>query len=52
MSYYCAGLAQEFGKAAPPSYAARLHAAKKWVRNQEKWQSPYYWATFVLIGPP
>ena len=32
-------------------YAQALHDAKRWVRNQEKWRSPYYWATFTLIGP-
>jgi CHAT domain-containing protein len=32
-------------------YAAKLQAAKRWVRNQEKWRSPYYWGTFVLVGP-
>jgi CHAT domain-containing protein len=31
--------------------AATLQAAKRWVRNQDKWRSPYYWATFVLVGP-
>jgi len=28
-----------------------LQSAKRWVRAQEKWQSPYYWGTFVLLGP-
>jgi tetratricopeptide (TPR) repeat protein len=32
-------------------YAAALHRAKRWVRQKEKWASPYYWGTFVLVGP-
>jgi tetratricopeptide (TPR) repeat protein len=32
-------------------YAKALHDAKLWVRHQTKWQHPYYWATFTLIGP-
>jgi CHAT domain-containing protein len=32
-------------------YAAALCRAKQTVRKQEKWQSPYYWGTFVLVGP-
>jgi CHAT domain-containing protein len=32
-------------------YSQALHDAKRWVRNQEKWRSPHYWATFTLIGP-
>jgi CHAT domain-containing protein len=28
-----------------------VHDAKRWVRKQEKWKSPYYWGTFVLVGP-
>ncbi len=32
-------------------YAKALHDAKLWIRHQTKWQHPYYWATFTLIGP-
>ncbi len=51
ISYFCAGLAQAQKKGEPADYAAKLHAAKCWVRQQEKWKSPYYWGTFVLVGP-
>ena len=51
ISYFCSGVAQAEKKNEPPDYAQKLHAAKKWVRNQEQWQSPYYWGTFVLVGP-
>ncbi len=29
-----------------------LLKAKRWVRQQEAWKAPYYWASFVQIGPP
>ena len=32
-------------------YAQALRDAKLWARKQDKWQRPYYWATFTLIGP-
>jgi CHAT domain-containing protein/Tfp pilus assembly protein PilF len=32
-------------------YARPLHEAKLWIRKQEQWKSPYFWATFTLIGP-
>ena len=31
--------------------AASLHEAKKKIRNDSRWQAPYYWAPFVLLGP-
>ncbi|HEY2882383.1 MAG TPA: CHAT domain-containing protein, partial [Pirellulales bacterium] len=34
------------------SYAQNLHDAQLKVRSQPQWSSPYYWAPFVLIGPP
>jgi CHAT domain-containing protein len=42
--------AEKDGKA--PDHAAALQRAKRWLRQQEKWQGPYYWASMVLIGPP
>jgi CHAT domain-containing protein len=33
-------------------YAKALHDARLAVRSQSQWASPYYWAPFVLIGPP
>lgn len=48
ISYFCSEVARQ----QPASdYAAALRSAKRWVRRQAKWQSPYYWGTFVLIGP-
>lgn len=39
----------ETGKSA--DYAAALHAARRKVRQNPQWSSPYFWAPFVLIGP-
>ncbi len=36
----------------PIAYAAALQQAQKRVRSNPQWVSPYYWAPFVLIGPP
>ncbi len=52
VSVYCSGIAQAEEKGETADYAASLHAAKRWVRKQEAWSSPYYWATFVHLGPP
>jgi CHAT domain-containing protein/predicted negative regulator of RcsB-dependent stress response len=50
---FCNKLAQQQQTAAEngPDHAQALHYAKRWVRKQEKWKSPYFWATFTLIGP-
>ena len=53
ISYYCGGLAlaEKMHGAGAVDYAAALHSARRWVRSQEKWQSPFYWSSFVLVGP-
>jgi CHAT domain-containing protein len=51
VSYFCSGVAQEEKKGGPVDYAQSLHKAQRWVRQQDKWKSPYYWGTFVLVGP-
>jgi len=50
VSVYCSRIAKG-EKAGSLDYADALHKAKKWARDQERWKSPYYWATFVLVGP-
>jgi CHAT domain-containing protein len=40
------------GPPAAVAYAQALHDARMHVRSQPQWSSPYYWAPFVLIGPP
>ncbi len=52
VSRFCGGLAQSEKAGKVVDYAASLQEAKRWVRKQEKWRSPYYWASLVLVGPP
>jgi CHAT domain-containing protein len=35
-----------------PDYAKSLRDAKRDVRGHKKWGSPFYWASFVLVGTP
>ncbi len=52
VSVFCARLAKAEKEAREPDYTRALQAAKRWVRQQEKWQSPYYWGAMVLVGAP
>jgi CHAT domain-containing protein len=51
VSQFCAGVAQGERTSKSIECADALRNAKRWVRQQEKWSSPYYWGTFVLVGP-
>jgi CHAT domain-containing protein len=51
VSYFCGAVAKAQGGGQAPDYPAYLHQAKRWVRGNPKWKSPFYWATFELIGP-
>jgi CHAT domain-containing protein len=51
VSYLASILAKAEQEGGPIDYAAALHRAKQLVRREEKWKSPYYWGTFVLVGP-
>jgi CHAT domain-containing protein/Tfp pilus assembly protein PilF len=51
ISYFCGGIAKGEAKGETADHAKALHDSKRWVRQQEKWASPYYWGTFVLVGP-
>jgi CHAT domain-containing protein len=51
ISYYCGILARDEKQGTPVDYAAALAEAKRFIRAQPRWQHPYYWATFVLVGP-
>lgn len=51
VSYFCSGLAQHNEDGSIGGYAESLRNAKRLIRKQEKWKSPYYWATFVVLGP-
>ena len=37
-----------FLKGLPP--AAALREAQLWMRSQERWQAPYFWAGFIIQG--
>lgn len=50
ISYFCTNVAHA-AKSGNADYAQALHQAKRWVRQQEKWHNPFYWGTFVLVGP-
>jgi len=45
MTVFYRGLLQE--RLSPPE---ALRAAQYWMRQQEQWKAPYYWAGFVLEG--
>ncbi len=51
VSYYCSGLAQSEKAGNTPDYAQALQTAKRLVRQNKKWEHPYYWAMFELVGP-
>lgn len=52
VSYFWSSIAKsEQRNAGTTDYAAALATAKRSIRQQEKWASPHYWASFVLIGP-
>lgn len=51
ISSFCGIVADTQKKGATPDYADALQQAKRWIRQQEKWSGPYYWSTFVLVGP-
>lgn len=51
VSYFCGGVAADMASDTT-QYAKRLQQAKRWLRKDPRWSSPYYWAPFVMIGPP
>lgn len=52
VSYFAASVADQLQKQGQANYAESLHAAKQWLRQQPNWKHPFYWASFVLVGPP
>ena len=36
----------------PEGYARALQQARREVRGRAAWSAPYFWAPFVLVGPP
>jgi len=51
ISMFCSGVAKAEHDHQPVDYAGSLHESKRRIRRQDKWSSPYYWGTFVLVGP-
>ena len=54
ISYFCSIIAKAEAAGEKPDYAEALWRAKRWVRNHPdhpEWKNPYYWGTFVLVGP-
>lgn len=51
VSYFSSCLTYREKKGQPLDYATAAWEAKRWLRQQEKWQSPYFWASLVLVGP-
>lgn len=49
---FSAELAESQKHSEQPDYATILQAAKKSVREQARWRSPYYWSSLVLVGSP
>jgi CHAT domain-containing protein len=45
-------VAKDLHERKPVDYAGALQAAKKSLRGNPRTASPYFWAPFVLIGPP
>ncbi len=48
---FFARVAKDLDEGRSPDYALALQAARRQVRDNPQWASPYYWAPFVLIGP-
>ena len=51
VSAFCSGIAADEKAGKAVDYAGALQRARRWVRGQEKWKAPYYWASLVLVGP-
>jgi CHAT domain-containing protein len=51
ISHFCGRLADAEKQSAPVDYAESLRLAKRRIRQHEGWESPYFWGTFVLVGP-
>ncbi len=50
VSLFSSGLASD-STTGQVNYSRRLQEAKRVIRKQDKWSSPYFWGTFVLVGP-
>jgi CHAT domain-containing protein/Tfp pilus assembly protein PilF len=53
VSYFTSIIAKAEKEGKTPDYAQAVHDAKLFLRRHQnkKWHNPYYWGTFVLVGP-
>ncbi|MCH8042207.1 MAG: CHAT domain-containing protein [Planctomycetes bacterium] len=51
MGLFFDAIADALRRDAGVDYAAALHVARKKIRSDPRWSSPYFWAPFVLLGP-
>lgn len=52
MSVFCTRVARGEKDGRTIDHARAMQDARRWVRGQEKWKSPYFWAPSILVGPP
>lgn len=50
VSTLCSRIAKS-EKTGKVGYARALHAAKLAVRQEDRWSNPFFWSSFVLVGP-
>jgi CHAT domain-containing protein len=51
VSEFFRNLSPQLHAGGPVDFAQALRDARRSVRNQSAWTSPYFWAPFVLVGP-
>lgn len=52
IAHFVSGVASRNVRSGHLAGSARcLLEAKRWIRNQKKWQDPYFWAPWILLGP-
>jgi CHAT domain-containing protein len=51
VSDFFRNLSPQLHENGPVDFAQALRDARRSVRNQSAWSSPYFWAPFVLVGP-
>jgi len=52
MAAFFKGVTAEENKGGRVRFAQALQRARRQVRGTPGWSAPFYWAPFVLIGPP
>jgi CHAT domain-containing protein/tetratricopeptide (TPR) repeat protein len=52
MEAFFAEVVRDSSRNKPIHYAAALQSARRKVRDRLEWSIPFYWAPFVVVGPP